>query len=112
MNFLSLKSQIQRWFIYIPCHSKQYPLCSQTPDNVVCHKRPPLFQIELVTALMGASPETNRFCERLFPDIDFEMARKNIGSRLMFSRYRHAFYVNTHQWARQTSPVFPLIFRK
>ena len=34
----------------------------------------------LVTALMGASPETNRFCERLFPDIDFEMARKNIGS--------------------------------
>ena len=33
----------------------------------------------LVTALMGASPETNSFCERLFPDIDFEMARKNIG---------------------------------
>lgn len=33
----------------------------------------------LVTALIGASPETNSFCERLFPDIDFEMARKNIG---------------------------------
>ena len=33
----------------------------------------------LVTVLMGASPETNRFCERLFPDIDFEMARKNTG---------------------------------
>ena len=33
----------------------------------------------LVTALMGASPETNCFCERLFPDIDFEMTRKNIG---------------------------------
>ena len=33
----------------------------------------------LVTALMGASPETNSFCERLLPDIDFEMARKNIG---------------------------------
>lgn len=33
----------------------------------------------LVTALAGASPETNGFCERLFPDIDFEMARKNIG---------------------------------
>ncbi len=33
----------------------------------------------LVTALMGASPETNSFCERLFPDIDFEMTRKNIG---------------------------------
>ena len=33
----------------------------------------------LVTALMGASPETNSFCERLFPDIDFEMSRKNIG---------------------------------
>ena len=33
----------------------------------------------LVTALMGASPETNCFCERLFPNIDFEMTRKNIG---------------------------------
>ena len=33
----------------------------------------------LVTALMGASPETNSFCEGLFPDIDFEMTRKNIG---------------------------------
>ncbi len=33
----------------------------------------------LVIALMGASPETNSFCERLFPDIDFEMTRKNIG---------------------------------
>ena len=33
----------------------------------------------LVTALMGASPETNCFCERLFPDIDFEVTRKNIG---------------------------------
>ena len=32
----------------------------------------------LVTALMGASPETNSFCERLFPNIDFETARKNI----------------------------------
>ncbi len=33
----------------------------------------------LVIALMAASPETNSFCERLLPDIDFEMARKNIG---------------------------------
>ena len=33
----------------------------------------------LVMALMGASPVTNSFCERLLPDIDFEMARKNIG---------------------------------
>lgn len=33
----------------------------------------------LVIALMGASPEINSFCERLFPDIDFEMTRKNIG---------------------------------
>lgn len=33
----------------------------------------------LVTALMGASPETNSLCERLFPDIDFEMIRHNIG---------------------------------
>ena len=33
----------------------------------------------LVTALMGASPETNSFCERMFPDVDFEMIRNNIG---------------------------------
>ncbi len=33
----------------------------------------------LVIALMGASPETNSFCERLLPNIDFEMTRKNIG---------------------------------
>ncbi len=33
----------------------------------------------LVTALMGASPETNVLCERLFPDIDFEVTRNNIG---------------------------------
>ncbi|MDE6404401.1 MAG: helix-turn-helix domain-containing protein [Lachnospiraceae bacterium] len=33
----------------------------------------------LVTALMGASPETNHFCEGLFPDIDFEIIRNNIG---------------------------------
>lgn len=33
----------------------------------------------LVTALMGASPETNSYCEKMFPDIDFEIARNNIG---------------------------------
>ncbi len=33
----------------------------------------------LVIALMGASPETNSFCERMFPDIDFEKIRNNIG---------------------------------
>ncbi len=33
----------------------------------------------LVTALMGASSEINCFCERLFPEINFEMTRKNIG---------------------------------
>lgn len=35
--------------------------------------------VSLVTALMGASPETNRLCERLFPDIDFEIIRDSIG---------------------------------
>ena len=35
--------------------------------------------VSLVTALMGASPETNRFMEKLFPDIDYEMTRKQIG---------------------------------
>ena len=34
--------------------------------------------VSLVTALMGASPETNSFCERLFSDIDFDMKRNNI----------------------------------
>ena len=33
----------------------------------------------LVIALMGASPETNSYFERMFPDIDFEMTRNSIG---------------------------------
>ncbi len=33
----------------------------------------------LVIALMGASPETNNLCERLFPDVDFEIIRNRIG---------------------------------
>ncbi|MCX4321527.1 MAG: helix-turn-helix domain-containing protein [Lachnospiraceae bacterium] len=33
----------------------------------------------LVIALMGASPDTNQFCERLFPEIDFEKTRNQIG---------------------------------
>ena len=33
----------------------------------------------LVIALMGASPDTNQFCERLFPEIDFEKTRTKIG---------------------------------
>ena len=33
----------------------------------------------LVIALIGASPETNSYFERMFPDIDFEMTRNNIG---------------------------------
>lgn len=28
---------------------------------------------------MGASPEVNSLCERLFPDIDFVTARNSIG---------------------------------
>lgn len=33
----------------------------------------------LVTALMGSSPETNSYCENIFPDIDFDKTRNNIG---------------------------------
>ncbi len=33
----------------------------------------------LVIALMGASPEINSLCERLFPDIDLELTRSSIG---------------------------------
>ena len=35
--------------------------------------------VSLVTALIGASPETNSFMEKLFPEIDYEMTRKQIG---------------------------------
>ncbi len=34
----------------------------------------------LVIALMGASPEINSLCERLFPDIDFVITRNLIGN--------------------------------
>ncbi len=33
----------------------------------------------LATALMGASPEANSLCQKLFPDLDFEMIKNNIG---------------------------------
>ena len=33
----------------------------------------------VVIAFMGASPEINSLCEKLFPDIDFEMVRNDIG---------------------------------
>jgi len=33
----------------------------------------------LVIALMGASPETNDLCEKLFPDVDIETTRSSIG---------------------------------
>lgn len=35
--------------------------------------------ISLVIALMGASPETNNYIEKVFPDIDYEMIRNDIG---------------------------------
>lgn len=34
----------------------------------------------LATALMGASPETNSLCARLFPEIDFKSIQHHIGS--------------------------------
>lgn len=34
----------------------------------------------LVIALMGASPDTNNFFEKVFPDIDFEKRRNEIGA--------------------------------
>ena len=46
--------------------------------------------VSLVTALMGASPETNSFCERLFPDIDFDMKRNNI-VRIRYRRKSKGF---------------------
>lgn len=33
----------------------------------------------IAIALMGASPETNKFCERIFPDMNFDMIRSSIG---------------------------------
>ena len=39
----------------------------------------PFDAVSLVIALMGASPETNRLCERIFPERDFEGIRNRIG---------------------------------
>lgn len=33
----------------------------------------------LVTALMGASPDANRYLEKIFPEIDFEKTRNEVG---------------------------------
>lgn len=33
----------------------------------------------LITALMGASPDANRYLEKVFPKIDFEKTRNEIG---------------------------------
>lgn len=48
------------------------------PENELREALKQLDANSLVIALMGASPETNRFFERVFPDIDYETARNDI----------------------------------
>ena len=52
---------------------------STIPENELKEALKQFDAVSLVTALMGASPETNSFVEKLFPDIDYEMTRKQIG---------------------------------
>ncbi|MDE5598728.1 MAG: helix-turn-helix domain-containing protein [Lachnospiraceae bacterium] len=52
---------------------------STIPENELKEALKQFDSVSLVTALMGASPETNSFMEKLFPDIDYEMTRKQIG---------------------------------
>ena len=49
------------------------------PENELKEALKQFDAVSLVTALMGASPETNSFMEEIFPDIDYEMTRKQIG---------------------------------
>ncbi len=48
-------------------------------DNQLQQKLKQFDTNSLVIALMGASPETNRLCDKLFPDVDLEMTRNSIG---------------------------------
>lgn len=52
---------------------------STIPENELQEALKQFDAVSLVTALLGASPETNSFVEKLFPDIDYEMTRKQIG---------------------------------
>ena len=52
---------------------------STIPENDLKEVLKQFDAVSLVTALMGASPETNSFVEKIFPDIDYEITRKQIG---------------------------------
>ncbi len=52
---------------------------STIPENELKEALKQFDSVSLVTALLGASPETNSFMEKIFPDIDYEMTRKQIG---------------------------------
>ena len=52
---------------------------STIPENELKEALKQFDSVSLVTALMGASPETNSFMEKIFPDIDYETTRKQIG---------------------------------
>ncbi|MBD5454457.1 MAG: helix-turn-helix domain-containing protein [Lachnospiraceae bacterium] len=49
------------------------------PENELKEALKHFDSVSLVTALMGASPEINSFMGKIFPDIDYEMTRKQIG---------------------------------
>lgn len=49
------------------------------PDNEVKEALEQFDPTSLVIALMGASPETNAFFEKVFPNIDYDATRNAIG---------------------------------
>lgn len=51
----------------------------EIPEKVLREIRKQFDANSIVTALMGASPEVNGLCEKVFSDIDFARARNSIG---------------------------------
>ena len=68
-----LEPQIQ------PQRITDFEQLSAIPENELKEALKQFDAVSLVTALMGASPETISFMEKIFPDIDYEMTRKQIG---------------------------------
>lgn len=61
-----------------PCRIKEFEQLSEIPREELRELLAQFDTESLVTALMGASPEINGLCEKMFPSIDFERIRKQI----------------------------------
>lgn len=62
-----------------PLRIKEFEQLSEIPREELRELFAQFDTESLVTALMGASPEINGLCEKMFPSIDFERIRKQIG---------------------------------